>query len=90
MAAAFATVDEAGGIEVGPQSAGADPGPVCYDRGGTLPTVTDANLLLGYLNAQALVGGELPLNFEQGARIRSAGSAVSSSSMRPRRRTAYT
>ncbi|MEO8442226.1 MAG: hydantoinase/oxoprolinase family protein, partial [Betaproteobacteria bacterium] len=59
----IAAVDEAGGIKVGPQSAGADPGPVCYDRGGTLPTVTDANLLLGYLNAQALVGGELPLNF---------------------------
>ena len=61
----IAAVDEAGGIKVGPQSAGADPGPVCYDRGGTLPTVTDANLLLGYLNAQALVGGELPLNFDK-------------------------
>jgi N-methylhydantoinase A len=59
----IAAVDEAGGIKVGPQSAGADPGPVCYDRGGILPTVTDANLLLGYLNAEALVGGELPLNF---------------------------
>jgi N-methylhydantoinase A len=59
----IAAVDEAGGIKVGPQSAGADPGPVCYDRGGTQPTVTDANLLLGYLNADALVGGELPLNF---------------------------
>lgn len=59
----IAAVDEAGGIKVGPRSAGADPGPVCYDRGGAQPTVTDANLLLGYLNADALVGGELPLNF---------------------------
>jgi N-methylhydantoinase A len=61
----IAAVDEAGGIRVGPRSAGADPGPVCYDRGGTQPTVTDANLLLGYLNAEALVGGELPLNFDK-------------------------
>ncbi len=61
----IAAVDEAGGIRVGPRSAGADPGPVCYDRGGIQPTVTDANLLLGYLNAQALVGGELPLNFDK-------------------------
>ena len=59
----IAAVDEAGGIKVGPRSAGADPGPVCYDCGGSLPTVTDANLLLGYLNAEALVGGELALNF---------------------------
>ena len=60
----IAAVDEAGGIKVGPRSAGAEPGPVCYGRGGTQPTVTDANLLLGYLNAEALVGGELPLDFE--------------------------
>lgn len=58
----IATVDEAGGIKVGPRSAGADPGPVCYDRGGTHPTVTDANLVLGYLNPDALVGGDLALN----------------------------
>jgi len=65
----IAAVDPAGGIKVGPRSAGADPGPVCYDRGGTEATVTDANLLLGYLNPEALVGGELPLNF---ARARDA------------------
>ncbi|HEV7821065.1 MAG TPA: hydantoinase/oxoprolinase family protein [Burkholderiales bacterium] len=59
----IAAVDDAGGIKVGPHSAGADPGPVCYDHGGTQPTVSDANLLLGYLHADALVGGELPLNF---------------------------
>ena len=59
----IAVVDDAGGIKVGPRSAGAEPGPVCYDRGGEQPTVTDANLLLGYLNPNALVGGDLPLNF---------------------------
>ena len=59
----IAAVDEAGGIKVGPRSAGAAPGPVCYDRGGVQPTVTDANLVLGYLNPRALVGGELALNF---------------------------
>ena len=58
----IASVDAAGGMQVGPRSAGADPGPVCYDRGGTQPTVTDANLLLGYLNPEALCGGELAIN----------------------------
>ena len=53
----------AGGVpQVGPQSAGAEPGPVCYDTGGTEPTITDANLLLGYFNPDYLVGGELKLN----------------------------
>ncbi|MGC2413322.1 MAG: hydantoinase/oxoprolinase family protein [Stellaceae bacterium] len=55
-------IDEIGLLQVGPQSAGADPGPVCYDRGGTLPTVTDANLVLGYLNPDGLLGGRLPLD----------------------------
>ena len=73
----IAAVDEAGGIRVGPRSAGADPGPVCYDRGGTQPTVTDANLLLGYLNAEALVGGELPLNFDKArAAVKQIGRAL--------------
>jgi N-methylhydantoinase A len=58
----IAYVDEASGIKVGPRSAGAEPGPVCYDHGGEEPTVTDANLVLGYLNPEALVGGELALN----------------------------
>ena len=48
-------------MQVGPQSAGASPGPVCYDAGGTEPTVTDANVVLGYLNPEHLVGGELAL-----------------------------
>jgi len=58
----IATVDAAGGLRVGPRSAGAAPGPVCYARGGTEPTVTDANLVLGYLNPLALCGGELAID----------------------------
>ena len=55
-------IDRGGALQIGPQSAGADPGPLCYDKGGTEPTVTDANLLLGYLNPHYLVGGELKLD----------------------------
>jgi N-methylhydantoinase A len=51
-----------GVLSVGPRSAGADPGPACYGRGGTRPTVTDANLLLGYLNPDYFAGGALPLD----------------------------
>ena len=58
-------LDAGGGMQVGPQSAGAQPGPVCYDAGGEAPTVTDANLILGYLNAGSLVGGELTLNADK-------------------------
>jgi N-methylhydantoinase A len=61
----IASVDAAGGIQVGPRSAGAAPGPICYDRGGVQPTVTDANLILGYLNPAALVGGELDLAYDK-------------------------
>jgi N-methylhydantoinase A len=53
---------EAGGLRVGPQSAGADPGPACYGRGGTEPTVTDANLFLGRLNAEFFLGGRMRLD----------------------------
>ena len=60
----IAWIDSGGGIQVGPHSAGAAPGPVCYGQGGTEATVTDANLLLGYLNPDALVGGELSLDWE--------------------------
>jgi len=55
---------EAGALKVGPRSAGADPGPICYGRGGTEPTVTDADYLLGYLNPEALCGGEFKLRGE--------------------------
>ncbi len=55
-------IDQMGLLQVGPQSAGADPGPACYGRGGLNPTVTDANLVLGYLNPAGLLGGRLPLD----------------------------
>lgn len=58
---------EAGAVRVGPQSAGADPGPVCYDRGGTQPTVTDANLFLKRLGPDSLLGGKMALNEEKTA-----------------------
>ena len=58
----IAWIDEGGGLRVGPQSAAADPGPACYGRGGDLPTVTDANLVLGRLAAGAFLGGRLELD----------------------------
>jgi N-methylhydantoinase A len=62
-------IDAAGALQIGPESAGASPGPVCYDKGGETPTVTDANLILGYLNPAYLVGGALKLNPEKARRI---------------------
>ena len=59
-------VDSGGAIRVGPESAGADPGPACYGRGGTRPTVTDANLLLGRLPGK--LAGEIELDYEAAAR----------------------
>lgn len=59
----IAWVDEMGSLQVGPHSAGSDPGPACYGRGGEEPTVTDANVVLGILNAeQPLAGGALSLD----------------------------
>jgi len=58
----IAWIDAGGILRVGPQSAGADPGPVCYGKGGTKPTVTDANLVLGRLNPEYFLGGEIKLN----------------------------
>jgi N-methylhydantoinase A len=55
-------LDAAGAPKVGPQSAGADPGPVCYGRGGTQPTITDCNLVLGYLDPAGLAGGAMRLD----------------------------
>src|SRR5207247_7474453 len=49
-------------IQVGPQSAGSMPGPVCFNRGGTEPTVTDADVVLGYINPEFYFGGKLALN----------------------------
>ncbi|WP_420182883.1 hydantoinase/oxoprolinase family protein (plasmid) [Haloarcula sp. KBTZ06] len=57
-----AWVDAGGALRIGPRSAGADPGPACYGKGGTEPTVTDANLVLGYIGASTSLGGELSLD----------------------------
>lgn len=57
----IAWVDDGGFLHVGPQSAGADPGPACYDHGGGIPTVTDANVVLGRLPPNALLGGRMPI-----------------------------
>jgi N-methylhydantoinase A len=58
----IAWVDDAGGLHVGPRSAGAQPGPACYGRGGVEPTVTDANLVAGRLDPDYFLGGRLPLD----------------------------
>jgi N-methylhydantoinase A len=57
----IAWIDKGGGLRVGPKSAGADPGPVCYDRGGTDPTLTDANFLLGRLDPDNFLDGDMEL-----------------------------
>jgi N-methylhydantoinase A len=63
----IARLDAQGRLSVGPQSAGSTPGPVCYGRGGTQPTITDANLVLGRLNPRNFLGGEINLD-EDGAK----------------------
>jgi len=60
----IAWIDEVGSLRVGPVSAGADPGPACYNRGGDKPTLTDAYLILGYLNPNYFLGGKIKLNAE--------------------------
>ena len=62
-------IDAGGSMQIGPQSAGAKPGPVCYDIGGEDPTVTDANVILGYLNQEYLVGGELKIDASQSHKV---------------------
>ena len=63
----LAWVDAGGGLRVGPRSAGADPGPICYGKGGTEPTITDANLVLGRLNPGYFLGGEMALDVDAAA-----------------------
>ena len=58
------SIDAGGGIAIGPESAGANPGPACYGIGGVRPTVTDADLILGYINPSHLCGGTYPLDIE--------------------------
>ena len=60
----IAWVDSGGILRVGPESAGADPGPICYGKGGEAPTITDANLVLGRLNPEFFLGGEMGLRAE--------------------------
>jgi N-methylhydantoinase A len=64
----IATLDRAGGLRVGPHSAGAVPGPACYRRGGTQPTLTDANVVLGYIRTGRLAGGEVSIDGESARR----------------------
>ena len=62
-------IDRGGALRVGPRSAGAMPGPACYDTGGTEPTVTDANVVLGYVNPRRLAGGAVELRPELARRV---------------------
>jgi N-methylhydantoinase A len=64
----IARVDDLGLLKVGPESAGAEPGPACYGQGGTLPAVTDADVLLGNLDPQFFLGGEMPLDADASLR----------------------
>src|SRR6266851_9845161 len=73
----LARVDRMGLLKVGPESAGADPGPACYAQGGTTPTVTDADLLLGYLDPAFFLGGRMRLDPD------AAGRAVESKIAKP-------
>lgn len=65
----IAWIDEGSALRIGPESSGADPGPICYGRGGERPTVTDANLLLGRLNPDFFLGGEMDLAVEKTRRL---------------------
>jgi len=60
----IAWIDDVGALKVGPRSAGGAPGPICYGQGGIEPTITDANVVLGRLNAERFLGGEMPLQVE--------------------------
>ena len=62
-------IDTGGSMQVGPRSAGARPGPVCYGLGGASPTITDAGVALGHLNPSFLCGGELPINADASRRV---------------------
>ena len=65
----IAYLDEAGGLRVGPRSAGAMPGPACYRRGGTEPTLTDANVVLGYIHPGKLADGEVEIDLDTAKRV---------------------
>jgi N-methylhydantoinase A len=65
----IAWIDDAGALHVGPQSAGAEPGPACYLRGGTEPTVTDANLQLAILDPEYFLGGKMEISAQKGRKV---------------------
>ncbi|MEM8857281.1 MAG: hydantoinase/oxoprolinase family protein [Chloroflexota bacterium] len=65
----IARVDSLGLLKAGPDSAGSEPGPICYDRGGEDPTITDANLILGYLDPAYFLGGKMALNMDKTRQI---------------------
>jgi N-methylhydantoinase A len=65
----IAWIDSGGALRVGPESAGADPGPICYGLGGTEPTVTDANAILGRINPSYLLGGEMKLFLDNARKV---------------------
>ena len=77
----IASVDAAGMLRVGPESAGARPGPICYGRGGTEPTITDANLVLGRLNPDRLLGVDHPVTLDH---VRGADRGEGRQAARPR------
>ena len=74
----IAAVDRLGRLTVGPRSAGSDPGPAAFDRGGHLPTVTDADILLGYIPTETFAEGRLSINTDAAdeALVRDIGSAL--------------
>ena len=84
----IAWVDDAGGLHVGPRSAGAEPGPACYGRGGEEPTLTDANLVAGRLDPGYFLGGTMPTGRRRGTHGAWPGSASGWASTRRRRREA--
>src|SRR4029450_9795769 len=77
----IATVDRFGVLQVGPHSAGAVPGPACYGRGGAAPTITDCNLVLGYLGEDNFLGGRMRLD---ATKARAAIEAAVAKPLRPR------
>ena len=82
----IAYVDNGGAFRVGPKSAGADPGPAAYGKGGIEPTVTDANLVLGRLDPDNFLGGAMPLDLAAARGCRRAGRAARPIARKGRRR----
>ena len=80
----IASVDAAGMLRVGPESAGARPGPICYGKGGSEPTITDANLVLGRLNPDRLLGVDRPVTLDH---VRGSDRTQDRQAARPRRRS---